>query len=90
MALRQPSGVILNGCRTASPSATWRTDPRTRQFPAPHRRPCQMASTPGRDQDVVMETPVDQGEPIRNPWFAYLTWAVVAILLTEIRVSTSL
>ena len=26
-------GVILNGCRTASPSATWRTDPHTRQFP---------------------------------------------------------
>jgi hypothetical protein len=73
MALRQPSGVIPNGCRTALPSATWRTDPRTRHFPAPHRRPCQMASTPGRDQDVVMETPLDQGEPIRNPWFAYLT-----------------
>ena len=26
-------GVILNGCRTASPSATWFKDPRTRQFP---------------------------------------------------------
>jgi hypothetical protein len=53
-ARRQPSGVILNGCRTASPSATWRTDPHTRHSRAPHRHPCHMATTPGRDQDAVM------------------------------------
>jgi hypothetical protein len=29
-----------------------------------------MATTPRRDQDAVMEAPCDQGEPIRNPWFA--------------------
>jgi len=33
MAPRQPPGAIPDGCRTASPPATWRTDPRTRQFP---------------------------------------------------------
>jgi hypothetical protein len=54
VARRQPSGVILNGCRTASPSATWRTDPHTRHSRAPHRHPCHMATTPGRDQDAVM------------------------------------
>ena len=67
MALRQPPGVILNGCRTVSPSATWRTDPRIRQVPgaAPlavshgqHRRPG------SRRGDGGVLRP---GEPSRNP-----------------------
>ena len=44
--LRQPPGVILNGRRTASPSATWRT------IRAPASSACR---TTGRDQDVVMK-----------------------------------
>ena len=55
----QPPGAIKDGCRTASPSATWRTDPDTRQVPAPHRRPCHMATTPRRDQDAVGEANLD-------------------------------
>jgi len=45
----QPPGAIKDGCRTASPSATWRTDPHTRQVPgaAPPCVPHGHHPTPG-------------------------------------------
>jgi len=45
----QPPGAIKDGCRTASPSATWRTDPDTRQVPgaAPPSVPQGHHPTPG-------------------------------------------
>jgi len=70
MAPRQPPGVIPDGCRAASPSATWRADPHTRQVPgaAPPSVPHGHHPTPGsRRGDGGTPRP---GWADPQPWFA--------------------
>jgi len=73
MAPRQPPGVIPDGCRAASPSATWRADPHTRQVPgaAPPSVPHGHHPTPGsRRGDGGTPRPgwADPQPPVRPTW----------------------